>query len=154
MDTPPIFLNTTFVYISKKYPVRLRRISYCDPETGTRYVFITNRFDLSAKTICDLYKARWKVELFFKTLKGQLQIKKFVGTSENAVMWQVWTAMIAYLLICLIRFMNKVSWSVPCTMAALAVGLFQKIDFKRLFGLLPRERCINIGLQQQLALPF
>ncbi len=138
----------------KKYSVTLRRISYCDPETGDRYVFITNRFDLSAKTICDLYKARWRVELFFKTLKGQLQINKFVGTSENAVMWQVWTAMIAYLLICLIRFMNKVSWSVPCTMAALAIALFQKIDFKRLFGLLPRDRCVNITLQRQLLLPI
>lgn len=136
----------------KKYPVTLRRISYCDTETGDRYVFITNRFDLAAKTICSLYKARWKVELFFKTLKGQLQINKFVGTSENAVKWQVWTAMIAYLIVSLIRFINKVSWSVPCTMAALAVALFQKIDFKSLFEGVPRERCINIGLEKQLLL--
>jgi hypothetical protein len=70
----------------KKYPVTLRRISYRDPKTGQRYVFITKRFDLAAKTICALYKARWEVELFFKTLKGQLQSDKFLGTSVNAVL--------------------------------------------------------------------
>ncbi len=138
----------------RKYSTNLRRISFRDSKTGNHYVFITNRFDLSAKTICDLYKARWNVELFFKTLKGQLQIEKFVGTSVNAVLWQVWTAMIAYLLISLIRFMNKVKWSVPSVKAALAVALFQKIDLKRLFSGLPRERCFNIGLQEQLCFQF
>ena len=138
----------------KKYPTTLRRVSYRDPETGQRYVFITNRFDLAAKTICDLYKARWEVELFFKTMKGQLQVDKFVGTSVNAVLWQLWTAMIAYLLVSLIRFLNKVKWSVPSTMAALAVALFQKIDIKRLFNPLPRERCVNIGLHRQMLFQF
>jgi hypothetical protein len=138
----------------KKYFVPLRRISYRNPETGDHYIFITNRFDLSAKTICDLYKARWNVELFFKTMKGQLQIDKFVGTSVNAVLWQVWTAMIAYLLISLIRFINKVKWSVPSIKAALAVALFQKIDLKRLFTGLPRERCCNISFEEQLVFQF
>ena len=138
----------------KKYGRTLRRISYRDPESGNHYDFITNRFDLSAKTICDLYKSRWNVELFFKTLKGQLQIEKFVGTSANAVLWQVWTAMIAYLLISLIRFINKVKWSIPSIKAALAVALFQNIDFKRLFEGIPRERCFNVGLQEQLCFQF
>ncbi len=138
----------------EKYPTTLRRISYRDPETNKRYVFITNRFDLAAKTICDLYKARWEVELFFKTLKGQLQVDKFVGTSVNAVLWQAWTAMIAYLLISLIRFLNKIKWSVPSTMAALAVCLFQKVSFKKVFGNAPPERCVNIGLERQLLFNF
>jgi len=64
-----------------KYKGRLRRISYNCPDTGKRLTFITNRFDLAVQTICDLYKARWKVELFFKTLKQNLKIKKFLGTS-------------------------------------------------------------------------
>lgn len=138
----------------RKYSGTLRRISYRDPESGDHYVFITNRFDLAAKTICDLYKSRWNVELFFKTMKSQLQIEKFVGTSVNAVLWQVWTAIIAYLLISLIRFMNKVKWSIPSIKAALAVALFQKIDFKRLFEGVPRERCFNVGLQEQLCFQF
>ena len=138
----------------KSYPISIRRISYRDPETGKHYVFLTNRFDLSARTICDLYKARWKVELFFKTIKGQLQIKKYVGTSVNAVLWQVWTAMIAYLLMSLIRFINKVKWPIPSIMAVLTVGLFQKLELSRLFGGVPLERCINIGLAEQLMLPI
>ena len=129
-------------------------MSYCDPETGKRYVFITNRFDLAAKTICDLYKSRWEVELFFKTLKGNLQVDKFVGTSANAVLWQIWTAMIAYLLVSLIRFLNKVKWSIPSTMAALAVALFQKIRLKRLLNPLPRHRLINTGPPEQLLFQF
>lgn len=135
-----------------KYKGKIRRISYRDLETGKHYIFLTNRFDLAAKTVCDLYKARWKVELFFKTMKGQLQVHKFVGTSLNAVLWQTWTAMIAYLMVSLIRFLNKVKWSIPCTMAALAVSLFQKTDFKSIFRGCPRERCINIGLERQLLL--
>ncbi len=135
-----------------KYHDKIRRVSYRDSETGKHYIFLTNRFDLAAKTICDLYKARWNVELFFKTMKGQLQVNKFVGTSLNAVMWQMWTAMITYLLVSLIRFVNRVKWSIPCTMAALAVTLFQKTDLKRVFRNAPLERCINIGLERQLML--
>ena len=62
-----------------------------------KFLFFTNRFDLAAKTICALYKARWQVELFFKTMKQQLQVKKFAGTSVNAVKIQIWVALIAYL---------------------------------------------------------
>lgn len=137
-----------------KYTKLLRRVSYRDPESGKNYEFITNRFDLSAQTICDLYKSRWEVELFFKTLKGYLQIDKFVGTSINAVSWQVWTAMIAYLLVSLIRFLNKVRWSVPSTMAALAVSLFQKTDLQSLLRQMPRGKLANKGIERQLLLQF
>jgi len=138
----------------KKYPQLLRRISYLDAKTGRRYVFITNRFDLTAKMICDIYKSRWEVELFFKTLKGNLQINKFVGSSVNAVLWQVWTAMIGYLLVSSIRFLNKLKWSVSSVMAVLAVCLFQKTDFDTIFDPLPRERLMNREPTAQLTLNF
>lgn len=80
-----------------KYKGKLRKISFKDPETKKTFVFITNRFDLSAETICALYKARWQVELFFRTLKQHLKIKKFLGLNKNAVIAQVYTALITYI---------------------------------------------------------
>ena len=123
----------------KEYPKLLRRVSYRNPEDGKHYVFITNRMDLSAKTICDLYKSRWEVELFFKTLKGQLQIEKFAGTSENAVKWQIWTALIAYLLTMLIKFKNRIKWTTPCILGAISVTLFQKTSIADIFKKVARE---------------
>ena len=79
------------------YPETLRRVHYRDPETGKQYVFLTNRFDLSALAIANLYQQRWQIELFFKRVKQNLKIKTFYGTSRNAVVIQIWTAMIAYL---------------------------------------------------------
>jgi hypothetical protein len=72
-------------YVKKAYPRHLRRIRFCDPESGKRLVFLTNNFVLSAATIAALYKKRWQVELFFKWIKQNLRIKHFYGTSENAV---------------------------------------------------------------------
>jgi len=135
----------------QKYPQLLRRVSYRDPETGDYYVFLTNRFDLAAITICALYKSRWEVELFFKTLKGQLQVEKFVGTSVNAVLWQIWVALIAYLLIMLIKYQNNVSWSIPCIVGALAIALFQKTDPASLFSPYISRKLIGIS-PGQLAL--
>ena len=79
----------TGFYPAKDYPEALRRIRYYDAETDTKYVFLTNNFDLSALTIAQLYKARWRVELFFKWIKQHLRIKAFYGTSENAVKTQI-----------------------------------------------------------------
>jgi IS4 transposase len=76
----------------RAYPLPLRRISYVDLETKQRYVFLTNDFTLPAKTIADIYKKRWQVELFFKWLKQHLRIKAFYGTTENAVKTQIWIA--------------------------------------------------------------
>ena len=80
---------------AKKCPIRLRRVGYRDPETGKHYVFLTNNFKLSARTIADIYKSRWQVELFFKWIKQNLKIKSFIGTSKNAVLTQVWIALFA-----------------------------------------------------------
>lgn len=121
-----------------KYRGKLRRISYCDPVTKKRFVFLTNRFDLSAKTICDLYKSRWEVEVFFKTLKQNLRIKKFLGRSMNAVKAQILIALIAYLLIQLIRYAYKTTISMPDTMAVIGTMLILKIGMKGLLGELPR----------------
>ncbi len=117
---------------------KLRRISYRDPATNKKLVFLTNRFDLSTETICALYKARWRVELFFKTLKQNLRIKKFLGTTPHAVKAQIWVALIAYLMIQILRFTNKTSISVPDTMAVVGVLLLIKEPLSRLFGELPK----------------
>jgi hypothetical protein len=77
-------------YSAKRYPEHLRRIRFKDPESGKTLVFLTNNTGLPALTICALYKSRWQVELFFKWIKQHLRIKKFLGTSENAVKTQVW----------------------------------------------------------------
>lgn len=77
----------------KHCPMPLRRIGYSDPLTGKHYVFLTNHFALSAKTIADIYKQRWQIELFFKWIKQNLKIKTFIGTSKNAVMTQIWIAL-------------------------------------------------------------
>ena len=76
-----------------KCPILLCRIGYRDSQTGKHYVFLTNNFKLAAKTIADIYKARWQVELFFKWVKQNLKIKSFIGTSKNAVMTQAWIAL-------------------------------------------------------------
>lgn len=120
------------------YEGALRRVSYRDPDTGKRLVFMTNRFDLATQTICDLYKARWKVELFFRTMKQHLRIKKFLGTSVNAVKAQILAALIVYLLVQMIRYSMKVSISIPETMAVLATMLLLKEPLMRLLGQLPR----------------
>ena len=82
---------------------------YRDPETGKEYVFLTNRFDLSALTIADLYRQRWQIELFFKWVKQNLKIKTFYGTSRNAVLIQIWTALIAYLLLTWLKFKSTIN---------------------------------------------
>jgi len=89
---------------AKKCPTKLRRIGYKDKISGKHYIFLTNNFKLSAKTIADIYKARWQVELFFKWIKQNLKIKSFIGTSKNAVLTQIWIALCLYLLLAYIKF--------------------------------------------------
>ena len=101
----------TGVKASRQYPIPLRRIGYLDADTGKHYVFLTNNFKLAAKTIADLYKARWQVELFFKWIKQNLKIKSFIGTSHNAVMTQIWIALCVYLLLAFIKFQSRLGKS-------------------------------------------
>ncbi len=91
----------------KKCPIQLRRIGYRDSETGKHYIFLSNNFKLSAKTIADIYKARWQVELFFKWIKQNLKIKSFIGTSKNAVMTQIWIALCVTYCLPILKFNQR-----------------------------------------------
>lgn len=92
--------------------VILRKIGYYDPETSKHYVFLSNNFTLDAKTIADLYRSRWQIEVFFKEIKQFLKIKKFIGTNENAVKIQLYTALIVYLLLALQKYLSKLGLSI------------------------------------------
>lgn len=120
-----------------RYQGRLRRVSYRDPDTGKWLVFLTNNFDLAAMTIAKLYKARWDVELFFKTIKQNLRIKKFLGTSVNAVKSQIFVAMIAYLLVQILRYSLKTSISITDAVAVVGTLLLLREPISRLLGELP-----------------
>ena len=113
-------------------PIPLRRIGYRDPETGKHYVFVTNNFRLAAKTIADIYKSRWQIELFFKCIKQNLKIKSFVGTSKNAVLTQIWVAMCAYLLLAWITFSSRIDRSLQQMIRLLQLNLFERRDLLQL----------------------
>ncbi len=117
---------------AKKCPIQLRRIGYRDPETSKHYVFLTNNFKLAAKTIAQIYKARWDIELFFKWIKQNLKIKSFVGTSKNAVMTQIWIALCVYLLLAYIKFQSKIRKSAQQILRLLQMNLFEKRDLMAL----------------------
>ncbi len=121
-------IEFTGTQTAKKCPVQLRRIGYKDAETGKHYVFLTNNFKLSAKTIADIYKSRWQVELFFKWIKQNLKIKSFVGTSKNAVMTQIWIALCVYLLVVFLKFQSKLTKTLQQMLRILQLNLFEKRD--------------------------
>jgi hypothetical protein len=104
-------------------PVRLRRIEFIAND-GNAYVFLTNRLDLAAGTIAEIYRQRWQVELFFKAIKQNLRIKTFVGTSENALHIQIWTALIAILILRFLQLRAKWGWSLSNLIAMLRLNLF------------------------------
>lgn len=117
---------------SKYYPGVLRRISYLDLETAKRFVFLTNQFVLPALTIPQLYKCRWQVELFFKWIKQHLQIKAFLGTSENAVKTQIWIAISTYVLVAIVKKQLQVERSLSEILQIFTVSLFEKVDILQL----------------------
>lgn len=119
-------------YKSKDYPETLRVVRYFDKEKQKTYEFMTNNFSLSAKTIADIYKARWDIELFFKWIKQNLKIKTFIGTSENAVLIQIWSAVIAYLLVEYIRFIARTSFSILKTFRIVSENLLSRMDINQL----------------------
>ena len=115
-------------YSSQHYPQHLRRIRFKDPETAKTLVFLTNHFKLPALTICALYKSRWQVELFFKWIKQHLRIKRFFGTSENAVKSQIWIAVSVYVLIAIIKKRLNLDVSLHTLLQILSVTVFEKIE--------------------------
>ena len=114
-------------YTSQHYPEHLRRIRLRDTETGRTLVFLTNQFGLPAATICALYKSRWQVELFFKWIKQHLRIKRFFGTSENAVKTQIWIAVSVYVLVAIVKKRLTLDASLYTLLQILSVTLFEKI---------------------------
>lgn len=109
-----------------KYPHPLRRVGYIDTATGQIYYFLTNNFSLAPKTIADIYKNRWQVELFFKWIKQHLKVKSFLGTSRNAVLSQLWIALCVYLLIAYVKFLNRISLSLNHILRLLQLNLFDR----------------------------
>ena len=105
-------IRLTTAHSRGRYPETLRLVHYRDPETGKEYVFLTNLPDLPALAVADLYRQRWQIETFFRWIKQNLKIKTFYGTSENGVLIQIWTAMIAYLLLLWIKLRSRVGWSI------------------------------------------
>ena len=120
-------------YSSQHYPAHLRRIRYRDPDTGKGLVFLTNHTLSPAMTICVLYKCRWQVELFFKWIKQHLRIKRFYGTSENAVKTQIWIAVSVYVLIAIIRKELNLTASMHTLLQILSVTLFEKMPLQPAF---------------------
>ncbi len=118
----------------KRGAPRLRRVGYRDAETGKVYQFLTNNFTLSATTIAAIYKDRWKVELFFKAIKQNLKINAFVGTSKNAVLTQVWIALIVYLLVAFARYSAKAGWTVQRMLRVLQLNLFERKALRDIFN--------------------
>jgi len=114
------------------YPDRFRRVSYKDPETGKFLVFLTNNFDLPALTIAQLYKSRWRVELFFKWVKQNLRIKHFFGTSDNAVKTQVWIAVCVYVLVAILRKELGLELSLSQILQVLSVNVFEQVPLAEL----------------------
>ena len=113
-------------YVSKSYPEQLRRIRFKDPETGKTLVFLTNNTALPPLTIAALYKNRWQVELFFKWIKQHLRIKRFLGTSENAVKTQIWCAVSTYVLIAIVKRELQLDASLYTLLQILSVSVFEK----------------------------
>lgn len=124
-------------YVSQSYPEHLRRIRYVDPETGKTLIFLTNNTTLPALTIAALYKNRWQVELFFKWIKQHLRIKKFLGTSENAVKTQIWCAVATYVLIAIVKKVLQLDASLYTLLQILSVSVFEKAQLS--YALQPNQ---------------
>lgn len=120
-------------------PIELRLVIYRDPETGNVYEFLTNIFHLAALTIAQIYKARWEIEVFFKWIKQHLKIKTFFGTSENAVMTQIWIVMITYLLLAYLKYQTKCQYSLLHIQRLLRENFFVRMPLAALLLAVDRK---------------
>jgi transposase len=114
-------------YTSQDYPYVLRRIGYRDIEINKKFIFLTNNFSLNALTIAQLYKCRWRIEIFFKWIKQYLRIKTFFGTSINAVKTQIWIAISVYVLAAIVKKELKIELSLGEILQILSIMLFEKV---------------------------
>ena len=122
------------INVKDDYPEKLRRIRYYDSETGRYFVYLTNNFKIPGGVIAELYKNRWKVELFFKWIKQHLRIKSFFGTTFNAVKTQIWIAICVYVIIAIIRKKLAIEMSLYRMLQILSVSLFERIALYELFA--------------------
>lgn len=136
-------IEYTSLRSSKNNLRAVRRIGYRDAETGKHYVFITNHFDWSAKTIADIYKQRWQVELFFKWIKQNLKIKAFIGNTDNAVMTQVMVTLCVYLILAYLKFQAKIGQSLQQMSRLIHLNLFAKRDLIQLFKPPPDREIVS-----------
>ena len=143
-DCPTIICDQTVVLrgplSSKRYPDALRRIRAKDPETGKRITLLTNHFQLPAATVADLYRSRWRVELFFKWIKQHLRIKAFYGTSDNAVKTQIWIAISVYVLVAIVKKRLGLKRDLYTLLQILSLHLFEKTE---LLPMLSTTDCPN-----------
>ena len=116
----------------KAFPVLLRRIKYVDLETGKEFVFLTNHLEIPALTVAMLYKLRWRIELFYRWVKGHLRIKHYYGTSPNAVKTQIWIAVCTYLMIAILHKQLKLPGTLHRTLQILSVHPFEKVPLNEL----------------------
>jgi len=140
-------------YAQKNYPYPLRRIEVWDEEKEETIVLITNHLSFGSTTIASTYKDRWQIEIFFKTIKQNLKIKTFVGTSPNALMVQIWTALIAVLILKYLKFTSRFAWSISNLVAMLRYNLFTYRDLWAWIDS-PYEVPPIIPTGEQLALEF
>ena len=117
----------TGYYSKRDYSEKLRRIKYFDAEKGRSFIFLTNQFTLPAITIAELYRYRWRVEIFFKWIKQHLRIKSFYGTSENAVKTQIWIAVSTYVLVAIMKKRLKIDLTLYTILQILSITLFEKM---------------------------
>lgn len=136
----------------EKYPEKLRRVVVYDKENNVTFELITNNFSWTAYTISEIYRRRWDIEIFFKELKSSLKIKSFVGTTENAVMIQIWTALISYVMLRYLKQIAKYGWSLSNLVAALRGCLFLKIDLRGFLDepFKPPDELVTDGKQELL----
>lgn len=146
-----IIVKPSGINTCQKYKQELRYIVYYNKEKDKIYKYITNIMTLSAKTVADIYKSRWDIELFFKWIKQNLKIKTFIGTSVNAVMTQIWIAMIYYLLLAYIKFQGKYSYSILELSRMIKTTIFDRIDLLDLMSLNSKNyRKLKFDETQQL----
>ena len=125
---------------AKRYPARLRRVRYRDPQTGNTLVFLTNNFDLPPRTVADLYRCRWQIELFFKWIKQHLRIKSFFGNTENAVKTQIWIAVCVYVLIAIVKKRLALQASLYTILQMISVTAFEKMPLDQLLNMPARPQ--------------
>jgi hypothetical protein len=141
-------------YSAKAYPEHLRRVRFKDPSSGKTLVFLTNNTSLPALAIAALYKSRWQVELFFKWIKQHLRIKRFLGTSENAVKTQIWCAVATYVLIAILKKELQLDASLYTCLQILSVSVFEKTEISCAFQPDRPQREVGTGANQLILFDF